>query len=274
MAIRFKQKCFRCKKNYVIVGRGQKFVLCYDCQKNELKGEIKDKKMKKLFDIPEEFYEKNSFLRDIKINYLKFGKLTEKQIEAFKKTVEKMKNPKELKTEPASKNHMDKQLSEALKTALQNEIAGEDFYLKTAKESKDDFTRNTFTHLAKDELFHIKRIKDFMQTEKADEIETEIRNRNPKAGFTFFKMSEEEFKKKEKEYKGNFAAYEFAIDLEIKSYNLYKEQFEKAKDQKTKDFFKFLMKEEKTHKKILEEAISFLKEPADYFLEAEGWHFD
>ena len=46
--------------------------------------------MKKLFDIPESFYKENSFLRDIKINYLRFGNLSEKQIEAFKKVVNDM----------------------------------------------------------------------------------------------------------------------------------------------------------------------------------------
>lgn len=91
MAIKFKQKCFRCRKNYVIVTRRQRYVICYDCQKSEMKGEIKDPKMKKMFNIPEEFYKENSFLRDIKTKYLKWGELTEKQINAFKKTVEKMK---------------------------------------------------------------------------------------------------------------------------------------------------------------------------------------
>jgi len=54
-------------------------------------GEIKDAAMKKLLNIPEEFYKENSFLRSIKINCLRFGKLSEKQVEAFKKTVKKMK---------------------------------------------------------------------------------------------------------------------------------------------------------------------------------------
>jgi len=54
-------------------------------------GEIKDPEMKKFFDIPEEFYAVNSFLRDIKVNYLKYGKLSDRQISAFKDTVEKMK---------------------------------------------------------------------------------------------------------------------------------------------------------------------------------------
>ena len=91
MAIRFQQKCIRCKKNYVLVSRRQRFPICYDCQKSELDVKIEDPKMKKMFDIPEDFYKTNSFLRDIKSQYIKYKSLTEKQIEAFKKTVEDLK---------------------------------------------------------------------------------------------------------------------------------------------------------------------------------------
>ncbi len=93
--VMFKQKCMRCKKNYVKVGRNQRFVVCYDCQKKEMKGEVKDPKIKKMLDIPEEFYKENSFLRDIKVKAIQWGELSERQIEAFKKTVEKMKKASE-----------------------------------------------------------------------------------------------------------------------------------------------------------------------------------
>ena len=92
--VRYKQLCSRCKKERVITSSGTKFPLSYDCQKDELKGEIKDPEMKKLFDIPEDFYKESSFLRSIKINYLKFEKLSDKQIEWFKKVVDEMKNKK------------------------------------------------------------------------------------------------------------------------------------------------------------------------------------
>ena len=95
MGVKYKQKCFRCKKNYVLATWRSRFVQCYDCEKDQLKGEIKSKKMKKLFDIPEDYYKENSFLRSIKINYLKFGSLSEKQIETFKKAVVKMKEEDE-----------------------------------------------------------------------------------------------------------------------------------------------------------------------------------
>lgn len=92
---KYKQKCCRCKKNYVLVTYRNKFPLCYDCQKSQLVGEIKSPQMKKLLNIPEEFYKENAFLRDIKINYLRFGKLSEKQIEFFQKAVKKMEEGKD-----------------------------------------------------------------------------------------------------------------------------------------------------------------------------------
>lgn len=91
MAAIYKQLCAKCKKNYVVVNWKVHYPICYDCQKSELQGEIKDPKMKKLFDIPEDLYKESNFLRSIKKNYLSYGNLTEKQVLAFKKTVEKMK---------------------------------------------------------------------------------------------------------------------------------------------------------------------------------------
>ena len=78
----------------VLVTSRTQFPLCYDCQKNDLNKEIKDSKMKAMFDIPEEFYKESLFLRSIKLNYLRFGKLSPKQIEWFKKVADEMKNKK------------------------------------------------------------------------------------------------------------------------------------------------------------------------------------
>lgn len=87
----YKIKCSKCKQNYQLVIRPTRFVVCYECQKADMKGEITDPKMKKLLDIPEQFYKDNLFLRDIKIKYLRFGDLSEKQIAAFEKVVDKMR---------------------------------------------------------------------------------------------------------------------------------------------------------------------------------------
>ena len=94
MAVKYKQLCVKCKKSYVLVSYKDRFPVCFDCEKASLEGTIKSPKMKKMFDIPKEFYRKSGFLRSIKINYLRYGSLTEKQIEYFKKTVANIKKDK------------------------------------------------------------------------------------------------------------------------------------------------------------------------------------
>ncbi|MFH1591344.1 MAG: hypothetical protein ABIC95_05460 [archaeon] len=91
MAVKYKQKCIRCKKNYIVVSWRNRNQICYECHKKEMVGEITDPVMKKMFDIPEEYYVANSFLRSIKISYLRYENLSEKQVEAFKNAVVKLK---------------------------------------------------------------------------------------------------------------------------------------------------------------------------------------
>jgi hypothetical protein len=91
----YKQRCIMCKKEMVLINYKNQKPICYNCQKKDLVGEIKDPAMKKLFRIPEALFKDSSFLRSIKINYLRYGSLTDKQIAAFKKVVERMKNKEE-----------------------------------------------------------------------------------------------------------------------------------------------------------------------------------
>ncbi|MFA6088236.1 MAG: hypothetical protein WC755_00100 [Candidatus Woesearchaeota archaeon] len=93
--VSYKQRCNQCKKNMVLISGRSQYPICYDCQKAQLSTEIKDPAMKAMFDIPEEFYMQNMFLRSIKINYIKYEGLSEKQIECFVKTVQEMKKKKE-----------------------------------------------------------------------------------------------------------------------------------------------------------------------------------
>lgn len=95
MGIQYKQKCNKCKKNYMLVSRRQDYVVCYDCQKDELHTPIENEEMKSFFDLPEEYYIENAFLRSVKINYIRYGRITEKQEMAFKKTLDKMKEEKQ-----------------------------------------------------------------------------------------------------------------------------------------------------------------------------------
>ena len=68
--------------------RYNQFPSCVACEMKKINHVIDDPTFKKLFDIDIKLYEQSHFLRNIKSSYLRFGKLSEKQIEAFKKVVE------------------------------------------------------------------------------------------------------------------------------------------------------------------------------------------
>lgn len=100
----YKQRCSKCKENFVLVNSWrERNPTCYECQKKELEGEITDPEMKKMFDIPNELYFKSSFLRSIKVNYIKYGSLSERQIESFKKAVTEIQEKLEKEKEKVSK---------------------------------------------------------------------------------------------------------------------------------------------------------------------------
>lgn len=89
--VRYKQLCTLCRKNHIVIEHYKQKPICPECEMRNW-GEIKNKKYKKVLDIPKEIYVKSYFLRNVRGYYKIFGKLSEKQIEAFKKTVEKLKN--------------------------------------------------------------------------------------------------------------------------------------------------------------------------------------
>jgi len=91
---KYKQRCAVCKKNMVLMFSRKQFPLCTECHLKRLEEPITDPVFKEMFDLPRKFYEDSYFLRNIKENYLRFGALSEKQIEAFKKAVKEMKSGK------------------------------------------------------------------------------------------------------------------------------------------------------------------------------------
>lgn len=55
---------------------------------------VEDPEYKKLFDINEKYYKESSFLRSIRVNYARFGSLSQKQIDVFKKVASELKSGK------------------------------------------------------------------------------------------------------------------------------------------------------------------------------------
>ena len=85
----YKAKCTRCRKNMALVYSRRARPVCDECIGKELAEEITDKKWKKFFDIPKELYYQYDILRSIRSYFVKFGKITDRQKEAFVDVVKK-----------------------------------------------------------------------------------------------------------------------------------------------------------------------------------------
>ena len=92
MRPKYKQLCAICRKNHVLISSRNQFPICTSCSMKQINQPITDETFRKLFEIDQKLYEESSFLRSIKSNYLRFGSLSEKQIEVFKKVVAELKS--------------------------------------------------------------------------------------------------------------------------------------------------------------------------------------
>ena len=90
---KYKQLCAICKKSHVLISSRGQFPICTSCSMKQINQPIEDEKFKAMFDIDQKLYEQSSFLRSIKSNYLRFGSLSEKQVETFKRVAAELANP-------------------------------------------------------------------------------------------------------------------------------------------------------------------------------------
>jgi hypothetical protein len=82
----YKQKCMVCKNVMVLMRSRKQKPICAGCRMGDAKDKpITDPAMQELFGIDERLYERNAFLADIKAKYVRFGSLSERQIEVFRR---------------------------------------------------------------------------------------------------------------------------------------------------------------------------------------------
>lgn len=157
-------------------------------------------------------------------------------------------------------------LKEALQTALDFEKKGYDIYSQTAKKSSNPIVRNTFSYLAEQELHHIEEIKEYLEKEKI-----ELKGDKVEDTKKFFTMTVKEFKDMTEVSDDDKKAHEVAMELEQNAFNFYSEQYGKTDNEELKKFFSFLMDQENTHYELVQKAFEYIKDPAAFYSEEEGW---
>jgi len=157
-------------------------------------------------------------------------------------------------------------IKEALQTALDFEVKGKKIYEETAVKTKNPIVAKTFNYLAEQELHHVKEIKEYTENEKIEMKGDKLEDTKK-----FFSMTVKEFKEKTELSDDDIKAHETALELEQNAYDFYKEQHEKTDNEELKKFFKFLMEQENAHYELVQKALEYIKDPAGFYAEEEGW---
>ena len=167
-----------------------------------------------------------------------------------------------------------KDLTDAVKTAINMEDEGYALYIEAAGRSKNALGRSTLRAIAEKELLHKKAIENFYN--KLTGLPAEALSLNDEtpwsAGLKKEVLSgirdslaaasaEEDLTR----------AYRISMELERKGYEFYKKIASSTDNADAKKLFDFLASEENLHYEILEETLQYLSNPAEWFHKEEKW---
>jgi len=164
---------------------------------------------------------------------------------------------------------MNKALSDALRQALDFEKKGKSVYAAAAAGTGNPIVAKTFGYLADQEDFHIREIEKYIASnriELAGDLQQETRQ--------FFMSTVEEFRHKTSLSKDDIHAHETALELEKSSYEFYRQQLLASKEPELKQFFEFLMKQEKAHYELVDKTLQFIRDPVAFFQQNEDAIFE
>jgi len=158
-----------------------------------------------------------------------------------------------------------------LKSAIQMEIDGKEFYLKASRASSNDLGKKLLEKLAGEEDVHRQVFEDIYKSigEKKGWPGGEFKGDGGKGLRTIFSAAMEEIDKGVKPLAEEIDAVKTAMSMENKTYDFYRERGKKAAYEAEKQFYESLASQEEEHHKVLLDYYEFLKDPAAYFVQME-----
>jgi rubrerythrin len=163
-----------------------------------------------------------------------------------------------------------------LQLAVQMETDGKEFYQKASRKSSNKLAKELFRQLANEEDIHRKRFEEIYKAlrrgqnwpdvepplEKGKKIKSLFAEATKALG-SKFKVAESELE-----------AIKTAMDMEIRSYNLYHTRSAESTLPVEKQFYKTLAGEERGHHLALLDSYEYLSDPAAWFTKKEHWSLD
>ena len=162
---------------------------------------------------------------------------------------------------------MEKQIEEilqGLKTAIEAELTGHEFYKNAAKNTDDPMGKETFTRMAEEEMGHFNYLRHQYKSvlEKGDyDFSKKLMKKEHKHAES--PIFSNEIKNRIKDSHFEVSALTIGMKLELDAVNFYRSCAQKAQSEEAKQFYNELAEWEQDHYRAFESALNLLKE--DYF---------
>jgi len=160
---------------------------------------------------------------------------------------------------------------EGLQLAIQTEIDGKKYYQKVSQSSDNQLGRQLFQSLAAEEDVHRQKFEEIYKAISSKKAwpRTDFQPDGGKRLRTIFIRATEKAGANVKAPPTELDAVKAAIDMEIKSYELYKDQSQTATYDAEREFYELVAAEEREHHLILLDYQEYLSNPAGWFVTKE-----
>ena len=161
---------------------------------------------------------------------------------------------------------MDKKIEDilkGLKTAIEAELTGHEFYKNAAKTTTDPMGKETFSRLAEEELGHFNYLRHQYESvlkNEAYDFSEKLLNKDVDVDSPIFSN---ELKERIKDKHFEVSALTIGMKLELEAMKFYRSCADKADNQEAKGFFNELADWEQGHYQAFKQQLDMLKE--DYF---------
>jgi len=174
-----------------------------------------------------------------------------------------------------AENDFEKTLN-AIQTAIQMEIDGKKFYLASSQKSKNDLGKKLLQSLAEEEDLHRAKFEQIYNELRVKKAWPEIRVQGDggKNLRTIFAQALEKPFSEKQPATSELDAIKIAIEMEIKTYEFYKQMSVESHHTAEKEFYDSLAGIEREHHLVLVDYAEFLKNPAGWFTGKEHHSLD
>ena len=165
---------------------------------------------------------------------------------------------------------------EVLQLAVRMEDDGKKFYQKASRKSNNKLAKELFKQLANEEDVHRKKFEEIYKTFKRVQNwpDVEPPSEKGKRIKSLFAEATKALGSQFEVAESEFEAIKIAMDMEVKSYNLYYSRSKESTLPVEKQFYQTLAGEERGHHLALLDAYEYLSDPTGWFTKKEHWSLD